>query len=35
LRLEPRRETAAEMAAQEETLVQTLVEASLSPLDAP
>ena len=35
LRLEPRCETAAEMAAQEETLVQALVEASLSLLDAP
>ena len=35
LKLEPRCETAAEMAAQEETLVQPLVEASLSLLDAP
>ena len=34
-RLEPRYEPAAEMAAQEERLVQTLVEASLSVLDAP
>jgi hypothetical protein len=34
LRLEPRCETAAEMAAQEDTLVQALVEASLSLLDA-